>query len=71
MYELFIDLSSMADDEDKDGQNIVLDLVDDAIVSDPYPITGPALAFYSHRAWGQRPTLLMRQLFWYNREGKF
>ena len=30
----------MSDDQDKDGQDIVLDLVDDAVVTDTYPVTG-------------------------------
>ena len=36
----------MPDDQDKDGQNIVLDLVDDAVVTDPYPVTGPTFEFF-------------------------
>ena len=35
----------MADDQDKDGQDIILDLVDDAIVTAPYPVTGPTFEF--------------------------
>jgi hypothetical protein len=36
----------MADDEDKDRQDVVLDLLDDAIVPDPYSITGTAFKFF-------------------------
>ena len=35
----------MSDDQDKDRQDIILDLVDDAIVTDPYPVTRPAFKF--------------------------
>lgn len=36
----------MPDNEDIDRKDIVLDLIDDAIVSDPYPVTGPAFEFF-------------------------
>ena len=36
----------MPDDQHKDRQDIVLDLVDDAIVPDPYPVTGPTFEFF-------------------------
>ena len=36
----------MPDDENKDGQDIILDLVDDAIITDAYPVTGPAFEFF-------------------------
>jgi hypothetical protein len=36
----------MPNDQDKDGQDIVLDLVDDAVVTDPYPIARPAFKFF-------------------------
>jgi hypothetical protein len=35
----------MPDNQDKDGENIVLDLVDDAVISDPYPVARPAFEF--------------------------
>jgi hypothetical protein len=44
--DLLIHFSSMADNQDKDGQDIVFDLVDDAIVSDSYAVTGPAFEFF-------------------------
>ena len=36
----------MPDDQDKDGENIILDLVDDTIVSDADAVTGPAFKFF-------------------------
>jgi hypothetical protein len=36
----------MPDDQHKDGQDIILDLVDDAIITNPYPVTRPAFEFF-------------------------
>jgi len=44
--ELLIDISSMPDDEDKHGQDIVFDLVDDTIVTDAYAVTRPPFEFF-------------------------
>jgi len=42
---LIIHIPSVADDQDKDGEDIILDLVDDAVVADANTITGPAFEF--------------------------
>jgi hypothetical protein len=41
----FIDFFSMSDGNDKDGQDIIFDAVDDAIVAHPYLIAGTAFEF--------------------------
>ncbi len=39
---LIIYIPSITDHQDKDGEDIILDLVDDAVVADPDTIAGPA-----------------------------
>jgi hypothetical protein len=36
----------MTDDQNKDGKDIVLNVVDDAIVTDPYHVTRAAFEFF-------------------------
>ncbi len=43
---LIVYFPSVADDEDKDRQDIVFNLVDDAIVSHPDAVTGPAFELF-------------------------
>ena len=33
-------------DQHKDGQDIILDLVDDAVVTDPYAVARPSFEFF-------------------------
>jgi hypothetical protein len=48
----------MPDDQDKHRQNIILDLVDDAIVADPYPVAWPPFEFFI----AVRPGIVVRLL---------
>jgi len=61
----------MADGKDKDGQDIIFNAVDNAIVTHPSPVTGATFEFFIRTAWDWKPVPLRQLLFSCNRAGKF
>ncbi len=45
-FVLIVHFPSVTDDEDINREDIVFDLVDNAIISHPYPVTRPAFEFF-------------------------